>query len=542
MKKNIVSTFLALGLATGIGLTALTSNTVKDKISVTFNRVNTSTKYKSWSLNVTDPYFTGEKVIREGFSYYDQSILYNNILAGNNKMENIWEEYTGQGVTIAVIDTGLDINHPDFQTNVSPLSASFYTRYNESFTEYHVYKEVGTQHLMHDRVYDEDYHEYYLESHGTNTAGTACAEMNGVDTVGVAPGATLLALKVDLDDYSINEAIKYAADNGAKVINMSFGGYAERYYDHRLQEWCSDDAYAEGADTSMIEALNYAHGKDVILVAAAGNECTSTHSYPACNDYVIGVGALAINSSTIKADYSNYNLDKDTPKTNPSVDISAPGTVVVPECEYDKRSSSGKSTYMINQGTSFSSPVVAGMAALWLEKNPNGTPKQFEDALFNSAKDIGTPGWDTTFGYGSAQIDRLLNYESTVEEIRATSIKFAKSSVSVAVNNTIEMPATVEPANATNKVAYTSSDNTIAYVSNDGVITGAKKGTATITAVIDGLSATLEVKVGSDIDWIDYMDGFASFCGGNVVTTSAMLSLIALIGIALILNKKKTNS
>lgn len=538
MNKKIIVSLLTISLASISAFTAIL--TPNKNIEVTILDANKVHPHKFKSLKITDGYYTGLNKITYGRYRYYQNIVYDHMA---DNIEDAWAQYTGKGVTVAIIDTGLDINHPDFANNVSELSASFYTRYNDNYTQYRVYKDVGKQYLYHDKYIDEDTREQTIEPHGTNVAGTALAEMNGVGTVGVAPEATLLALKVDLDDYSINEAIKYAVDNGAKVINMSFGAYATAYYDHYLQQWFdSEDDYDPMAATSMINALNYAHAHDVILVAAAGNEATPTHSYPACNDYVIGVGALDMDSSTIKAPYSNYNLERDTPKTNPSVDVMAPGTVIAPDCELN-RFGQTNSTYTLTQGTSFASPIVAGLAALWLEKYPNGTPLEFETALFNSTKDIGYAGWDTTFGYGAVQANTLLSYnldDSGVEEVRATSIRFFNYSLSIYPKTVNELSVIIEPSNHTNKVSYISSDDTIAYVSNSGVLTAVKEGNCVITASIDGLSATLNVKVTNNINIFDGgVFGFATFCGGDVVTTSTILSLISLLGIGLILNKKK---
>ena len=533
--KKIIASILCTALISGVALGVII--TPKNNITISYDFANK--KVASFkSLDVTDPYFTGSSKVSYAGSRYYQNISYNHIA---KNMKNVWNTYTGEGVKVAVIDTGLDINHPDFQEHLDPESAYFYTRYNSDYTQHQTTTVEGIENLAHDKVLDEKTNKYYLESHGTNTAGALAAEMNGEGTVGVAPNVTLLALKVDLDDYSIDRAIKYAVDHDAKVINMSFGGYAEKYYDHRLREWCSEDDYDPVNATSLIEALTYAHANDVILVAAAGNECTPTHSYPACNEYVIGVGALATDSGTTKADYSNYNLTSDTPDTNPSVDVVAPGTVVVPECELDTLGRVS-STYTINFGTSFSAPIVAGMAALWKEKYPEGTPLQFEDALYNTCKDLGIGGWDDKFGYGSAQVDALLAYDiyqNPVDEVRATSIKFTRTIVTVDIDESYETSVVIEPEGVTNRVSYTSSDDSIAYVSNSGVITGVKTGACTITATIDGLSATVAVSVGTILDTV--VGGFLNFCGGNAVTTSSILSLISLIGIALLLNKKRLN-
>ena len=122
---------------------------------------------------------------------------------------------------------------------------------------------------------------------------------------------------------SLDVAIRYAADNGADVINMSLGAYAENFTDGFGDAQEGDSSVA----TALTTAINYAHSKDCVVVAAAGNELTYRKSYPACNSGVIGVGALAEKSGTKAADFSNYNSSSDTSTGNNNVDVMAPGVV-----------------------------------------------------------------------------------------------------------------------------------------------------------------------------------------------------------------------
>ena len=473
----------------------------------------------------TDPYYKGTSRVERKY----QNILYNYI--GN--IESVWDSYTGKDVLVADIDSGIDIRHPDFANAISDRSAFFYTEYeNDDYdSPYEVKYDIGTAFITHD--FDQETRTY--EPHGSNTAGVIGARNNGVGTVGIAYDCTLLVLKMDFDDNSISAAIKYAVDEGAKVINMSFGAYAEPYYNGYTHKTCNKayEDYYPGTESSMAEALNYAHEHGVILVAAAGNECTDTHSYPACNDYVIGVGALAENSFSQKSSYSNYNLKDDTPETNPSVDVVTPGTVVVPS--YGGSRMRGQSTYDLTEGTSFSCPVIVGAAALWLEKYPNGTPTQFEKALYNTTNDIGKSGWDTTFGYGSLNIEALLNYE--VEEAPiVNSISLDKTSVEIGIGESETLVATTDPESALSEVTFTSSNYSIVGVDRNGKITGIKSGTATITAKVGDLSATCAVTVTrNNSDPI----GYHTICGGEVAATSAILSSTAILGFFLLKLKKK---
>lgn len=445
-----------------------------------------------------DPYYTGAKNI----GGYSQSIAMSHI--GN--IESVWDKYKGAGVTIAVVDSGIDLNHPDFKdlssnSRVSTLSASF--TYDSKTKK--VIKQVGIENLGHD--YDEKKEKY--NAHGTNVAGVSAATQNTVGVAGIAPEANLLILKSQLITNCANEAIKYAADNGADVINLSIGSYAEKWKPDAVK----DVDYFPGSDTAMVEAINYAHNKGVIIVAAAGNENVSVHSYPAANKYVIGVGALEINSSNVKADYSNFNKPTETPLDDVNVDVVAPGTVIT--TQYN-----GKSTYTRIAGTSFAAPIVTGAAALWKQKNPKGTPEQFENDLFSSTFDIGEQGWDTTFGYGGINIGSLM-----------TDFDIDASNITLDLTATHQIKATTK--RPTDILIYESDDPKIASVSDTGLVTGVATGTTTIHVTYGKETKNMIVNV------TNKYPPKPCGCGGNIATSSMIISLISISFISLLIIKKK---
>lgn len=264
-----------------------------------------------------------------------------------------WNIHTGSSsVVIAVIDTGVDLDHPDIAAKITSGS------------------QAGYNYITPGSPPDDD------NSHGTHVAGIAAASSNnGLGIAGVSWGAKIMPLKI-LDSagnggtYNLSLAIKYAADNGAKVINMSLGGSCG-------SGW-----------PDVEEAVNYALSKGVIMVAASGNAGISTVYCPAAINGVIAVGAT--DSSDVRAYYSNYGS---------ALDVVAPGSSIY---------STLPGGYGYKNGTSMATPHVAGLAALLLSLAPSLTPDQVQSVVQNTADDLGVAGWDQYYGYGRINAWRAL--------------------------------------------------------------------------------------------------------------------------------------
>ncbi|MBE9076236.1 peptidase S8 [Romeria aff. gracilis LEGE 07310] len=268
-------------------------------------------------------------------------------------VEGAWAQNRGSGATVAVIDTGIS-RTPDLQ------KTNFVPGYD----------------FVNDRDQADD-----DNGHGTHVAGTiAQSTNNGYGVAGIAYEANLMPLKVlsaqgfgNVAD--ITEAIRFAADNGADVINMSLGG--------------------GGASELMQEAVEYAHSKGVVIVAAAGNESSQSASYPAKYRHVIGVSAFDADGK--KAPYSNYGL---------GVDIAAPGGSTLAgesggilQETIDRLS--GKAQFKYFQGTSMAAPHVAGVAAV-LKSIGIEAPETVETVLEYSAQKVGR---DSSNAFGAGKLD-----------------------------------------------------------------------------------------------------------------------------------------
>ena len=261
-----------------------------------------------------------------------------------------WPSSQGEGVCVAVLDTGIDRTHPDLVANY---------RGGVSFVP-------GATTPMDDH------------GHGTHCAGTIAAPINGVGVVGVAPSAYLYAVKVlnsaGSGSFSqIISGIDWAIQNRMHIVSMSLGG---------------------GAAPAALETIcNTAWSRGLLLVAAAGNSgtpvppATSTVGFPAKYKNVIAVSA--IDSANSLASFSSRG---------PEVDVCAPGVNVL--------STTRGGGYGNMSGTSMACPHVAGAAAVIWGAHRFATNEQIWNLLAFYVDNIGPPGWDANFGYGRVNVDR----------------------------------------------------------------------------------------------------------------------------------------
>jgi thermitase len=266
-----------------------------------------------------------------------------------------WTLYPGVysssgGPTIAVVDTGIDTNHPDLVGHIDTAKSRCF----------------GFLCVL--TGYEDD------NGHGTHTAGTAgAAANNGVGIAGVAFNTKIMALKVcnaagTCSTSDVASAVNYARTNGAKVVSMSLGG---------------------GGTATLQTAVTNAWNAGLVLVAAAGNDGNATLNYPAAYQEVISVAAT--DASDRRASFSNANGD---------VELAAPGVSVV--APYNDGG------YRYLSGTSMATPHVAGLAALLFGQHPTWTNAAVRNQMDQCSDDLGALGRDTSFGFGRINLGRAL--------------------------------------------------------------------------------------------------------------------------------------
>lgn len=300
-----------------------------------------------------------------------------------------WQHgYRGAGATIAIVDTGVDLSHPDLQANIvagvdlDPGSAGDATtpatpKGGEC---------PGPQ--------DEN-------GHGTHVAGIAAAVTgNGIGGAGTAPDARIMPVRVldasgSGDDQTVIDGIHWAADHGARVINMSLGGQPIIGETPQLNQ-------------ALADAVEYAFAKGAVTVAAAGNESIPLCSYPAATQHAVCVGAT--DKRNLPTFYSNFPNSPDG-----NVGVRAPGGLGTPFCEQDEdiwstiwpgsaddcQGAGSLTGYDTLAGTSMATPYVSGVAAMLAAKGLSAA--QILECLRTTSSNKGS--YDPVMGYGLVDAD-----------------------------------------------------------------------------------------------------------------------------------------
>lgn len=283
-------------------------------------------------------------------------------------------------IIVAVIDTGVDYTHEDLASNIwrnageTGLDANGKDKSTNGIDDDgngFVDDVVGWDFARNDnKPYDTTGGNPFFggnPGHGTHCAGNVGASAeNGKGIVGVAPNVKIMALRFlteqgQGDTAGAVQSIKYAADNGAKILSNSWGSEGNGGQD----------------DTPLREAIDYAMSKGVLFIAAAGNsnynnEQKAKQALPASYDHDNIIAVAAIDKSNNKSSFSNFGSS--------TVDIGAPGSAIYSTIPGNK--------YMNLDGTSMACPIVAGAAALYWSKNPQATWKDVKNAILGTARPI----------------------------------------------------------------------------------------------------------------------------------------------------------
>ena len=293
-----------------------------------------------------------------------------------------WDVTTGSTTTVvAIIDTGVDLGHPEIAGLLADGSPRIVRAYNSSVEApgASAWDSVG---------------------HGTIVAGVAVGRTNngpvfgGQGIAGMAGGAggdsagcRVLAIKatpghlLDALSSELAEGIVYAVSRGARVINLSFGG--------------DDD------DDTMFDAISFAARRGCVVVCGAGNGQDARPQYPGYYArYGVGLSIAALKSDGTLARFSSRG---------PQVDVAAPGEDILSTyLTYGNAFDSPLRNYAASSGTSFAAPFVAGIAGLAMGLQPSMTDNEFQEILRKTARDVGAPGRDDTYGWGIPDAGALL--------------------------------------------------------------------------------------------------------------------------------------
>lgn len=258
-------------------------------------------------------------------------------------------------VAIAIIDTGIDPAHPELMARLLP-GYNFRSRNGDTA--------------------DRNGHGTMVAGVAVLSSGIACG--SGLDGRIMLMPLVAANAKGETTSGILAEAIRYAADHDARIINVSYGGIADR----RILQ----------------EAADYAWSKGAVIFAAAMNDFHGHPSFPAACDHVVAVTGLGLND--YRASFANYG---------DWIDLAADGTWVP--------TTSRGGGYALVNGTSFAAPATAGLGALLLLAKPELSNAELVDILTGSAQDLGSPGFDPNYGFG--RVDPA----GSIEALRTENLK-----------------------------------------------------------------------------------------------------------------------
>ncbi|MEU9999588.1 S8 family serine peptidase [Streptomyces sp. NPDC050848] len=268
------------------------------------------------------------------------------------KADELWKVATGKGMTVAVLDTGVDSTVTELRGKVLPGTNFYDAGGGDGRTD--------------------------TERHGTNMAIAIVGSGSNGGVKGIAPDAKVLPVKVgEKATFGLvkhtTKAIRYAVDHGARVINISMAGVAEE---------------AEAAEWQA--AVDYAHKKNALIFAGAGNDGRESREYPAAIPGVVAVGALDTKGKVAK--FSNYGSH---------LGLAAPGVEIPGLC------TANKAQYCAHEGTSQATAIASGTAALIWSAHPDWTANQVLRVMMETAGHVGAVP-DKYIGYGSVRPAQIL--------------------------------------------------------------------------------------------------------------------------------------
>ena len=398
-------------------------------------------------------------------------------------VDSAWDITAGDpSIVVAVLDSGTDIDHEDLAAN---------TWHNSGETPGNGQDDDGNGFVDDWEGWDfgsgdNDPRPFFY--HGTHVTGIINAVTdNGLGISGIAggfggPGVQAMAVAVGASSPNadvVDDAIIYAADNGAHIISTSL----------LISE-----------SQAINDALDYAYNvKGVFINGASGNSASSTVGYPARRPEVVAVGSTDHND--VRSSFSNYGDD---------LEVTAPGT--------DIRSTQPGDDYSESSGTSFASPQVAGVAALVLSLNPGLPVDVLRQLLIDTADDINDPGWDPQTGHGR------INAYAAVLAAQTSDGGISLDASAYACGNTVQVTVFDADLAGAGSIAIsigseTESGGESLILNELGASSGAFRGAITTATTVPLNDGVLQVSSGDTItaEYVDANDGQG---GSNVLKTA----------------------